>query len=68
MTKLTLIGWGQMYASTIAEKILDLHYLGMNEGNVPLQPHYQKLLMKAGNEQEHNRLLKQMLKERYQLD
>ncbi len=61
----TYLNWmGADVCKAIADKRPDLHYLGMNEGNVPLQPHYQKLLMKAGNELEHNRLLKQMLKER----
>ena len=54
---------GSRYMQGIADKRPDMHCLGMNEGNVPLQPHYQKLIMKAGNELEHNRLLKQMLNE-----
>ncbi len=48
----------------IAEKRPDLHYLGMNEGNLPLQPRYQKMLMKAQNNQERAQLVKKLITER----
>ena len=48
----------------IAEKRPDLHYLGMNEGNLPLQPKYQKMLMKAQNNQERAQLVKKLITER----
>ncbi|HJZ18668.1 MAG TPA: metallophosphoesterase [Candidatus Nanoarchaeia archaeon] len=45
----------------IAEKRPDLHYLGMNEGNLPLQQEYQKMLLKAKDKKEYDNLTKKLM-------
>ena len=60
----TYLNWmGADLCEYIADKRPDLHYLGMNEGNVPLQANYRKLLQKAKNKQEHSQVVKELLTE-----
>ena len=54
---------GADICSYIAKKRPDLHYLGMNEGNVPLQANYRKMLLKAKDQDEHAQIAQKMLKE-----
>ncbi|MBS3140173.1 metallophosphoesterase [Candidatus Woesearchaeota archaeon] len=60
----TYLNWMDVdICELIAGRRLDLHYLGMNEGNVPLQANYRKMLLKASAPQEHAKLTKKMMAE-----